>query len=493
MPKRRRIESDGIAEHSSVKRGRNGPKHNLLEISDEILLRILKYLPTKDLLRAESVSRRMRSLATDQGIWKARYFETFTRPRLRRTASVTAIRDGSIDWKSRYKTKTNWSNGKAKLHKLEVASPPAPPVIAKVHNGLIFTVDPSELRAWSSSRVLRAQIRFHTTSPASCLAVGTVDGETTILVGFESGLLSLYVYEEHGRLELRLNHMSADGALMAASIALPYVMTVSRARFLSIYQLNTSDMASISVLARLQSDASFSPISVSLRPAPSGIVAVVAYAFDRLNGGCCIGLQETRLTTSGQFLESRVASTLETSMPTERTPRVRWNMSTRSACSNALPFHPQLMGAPTSLCYEHPYLIATLQDNTMMTFLVTSNGDRLEISSARRLWGHTSAISTADVNNKGKAVSISSRGHEIRVWELEPVPTGNHRASTRIEAADVMSAALARRGSGLGLALQEVKREVDLRRRWVGFDELQVVVLGETADERQIMTLYDFT
>jgi hypothetical protein len=152
---------------------------------------------------------------------------------------------------------------------------------------------------------------------------------------------------------------------------------------------------------------------------------------------------------------------------------------------------------PTSLSYEHPYLIGTLADNTMMSFLVTSNDDRLEISPGRRLWGHTSAVSGAEVNNRGKAVSISSRGDEVRVWELENVMTGvPAKTSTQIRAVEALSsiaAALARRGSGLGLALQEVKRELELNRRWVGFDEHQVAVLGETADHTQIMALYDFT
>lgn len=53
MSKRKRGVDDGDGEHRAVKRIRTRPKHNLLEISDEVLLRILSYLPTSDLLRAE--------------------------------------------------------------------------------------------------------------------------------------------------------------------------------------------------------------------------------------------------------------------------------------------------------------------------------------------------------------------------------------------------------------------------------------------------------
>jgi hypothetical protein len=503
MPKRRRSDEDAGGENVRAKRSRTGSRRNLLDISDEILLRILSYLPTRELLRAECVSRRMRALAMDRGIWRLKYLDTFRRHRLR-TPMVVGSSDGSIDWKSRFKTRTNWSNGKAKLHELEVARPPAPPVIAKVQSGIIFTVDSSGLRAWSSNqatRTFRAHLPLDTTSQATCLSAETVGRRIRVLLGFEDGSWSLYVYEQD-KLEHHSSHQSADGSLSAISLAYPYAMTVSKTNFLSIYQLDTSTSQTLSsgntsTVARLQSDASFSPLSVSLRHTPSGIIAAVAYAFQRLYSGWCMGLQEIRLSAAGQFLESRLASTLESTIDRNSVRQNKWDMTTRFTSSMPLPLHPQMRSPPTSLSYEHPYLIGTLADNTMMSFLVTSNDDRLEISPGRRLWGHTSAVSGAEVNNRGKAVSISSRGDEVRVWELENVMTGvPAKTSTQIRAVEALSsiaAALARRGSGLGLALHEVKRELELNRRWVGFDEHQVAVLGETADHTQIMALYDFT
>ncbi|EXJ61087.1 hypothetical protein A1O7_05240 [Cladophialophora yegresii CBS 114405] len=503
MPKRRRSDEDVGEDCARAKRSRTGSRRNLLDISDEILLRILSYLPPRELLRTECVSRRMRALAADGGIWKTKYLDTFTRPRLR-APTVVAINGESVDWKSRFKTKTNWSNGKAKLHELEVARPPAGPVIAKVHNGVIITVDPSGLRAWSSkqgTRTLRAHFPLDATSAATCLSTENVDGQVRVLLGFEDGSWLVYGYERD-RFELHCSHLSADGPLLAVSLSHPFAMTVSRTKFLSIYHLATRDSPTscckdISTVARFQSDASFSPISVSLRRAPSGIIAAVAYAFERLHSGWCMGLQEIRLSGTGRILESRLASSLETALDRESVRQNKWNMTTRFTSSMPLAVHPQTRSPPTSLSYEHPYLIGTLADNTMMSFLVTSNHDRLEIGPGRRLWGHTSAVSGAEVNNRGKAVSISSRGDEVRVWELEHVMTGfPAKTSTRIRAVDALSsiaAALARRGSGLGLALPEMKRELELNRRWVGFDEQQVAVLGETADHTQVMALYDFT
>jgi hypothetical protein len=132
-----------------------------------------------------------------------------------------------------------------------------------------------------------------------------------------------------------------------------------------------------------------------------------------------------------------------------------------------------------------------------MSYVVTSDDDKLEISTGKRLWGHTSAISSAEVSNRGKAVSVSAKGEEIRVWELEEALTtpGRGRPSTEVKARSSaldVATAIARRGGGLGLALREMRRELATTRGWVGFDDEQVVVMGER-DQRQIMACYDFT
>ncbi|EXJ65813.1 uncharacterized protein A1O5_11054 [Cladophialophora psammophila CBS 110553] len=460
MPKRRRCDEDPDKQPAPAKRSRTGSKRNLLDISDEILLRILSFLPIKDLLKTEC----------------------------------------------QFRIKTNWSKGQARVKEVEVARPPAPPVIAKVHGGMIFTVDRSTgLRVWSQqdvTRTSRAQIHLHAQSEATCIAVETVDDTVYILLGCDDGSFSIYLYDREGQFEHWSSHQSADGPLMAISLAFPYVMTISRTKFLSLYQWESKetrggDATNMFTIARLQSDASFSPISVALRRTPTQLIATVAYAFNRLQSGWCIGLQEIRLTTAGRLVDSRLASTIGPAMDFRYTGWSKGDMTTQSTSSMPLPLHPQLMNPPTSLSYQHPFLIGTLADNTIMSFLVTSNDEKLEISSGRRLWGHTSAVSGAEVNNRGKAVSISSRGEEMRVWDLELVMTTETqpRTSTRITSINAFSRGaglFARRSPSLGLALREIRHELELTRRWVGFDEEQVVVLGER-DQKQIMALYDFT
>ena len=407
--------------------------------------------------------------------------------------------DPSTDFKGRFKTKTNWSNGKAHAYHLEIGA--KPPVIARVHGNIIFTCDGTGLRAWSSrSSGGDSRAHIHLPGAASCMAVETVNDKINILLGFQDGTFSIYVYGRDDRWEHHSTQATADEKLTAVSLAYPYVMTVAQTQHLSIFQLNpTSNPDTPSptrMIARLQSGTRFSPTSISLRRAPSGIIAAVAYSFKRLNSGWCLGLQEIRLSSTG-LLDSRLVSTVQAADDVDNLRQVDWDMQTRSASSPAVPLHPQFNSPPTSVSYEHPYLVASLADNTLMTFLVTSNNEILEIGSGRRLWGHTSAIAEVDVNKTGKAVSISSRGNEVRVWELETVMTGSQlRTSTQVTAVDALSdvaSALARRGSGLGLALHEMNRELELRRRWVGFDEQRVAVLAETPEQRQVMALYDFT
>ena len=53
MTKRRRQSDDGESDRAVVKKGRIGPKRTLASLSDELIVRILSYLPVQDLLRME--------------------------------------------------------------------------------------------------------------------------------------------------------------------------------------------------------------------------------------------------------------------------------------------------------------------------------------------------------------------------------------------------------------------------------------------------------
>jgi hypothetical protein len=143
---------------------------------------------------------------------------------------------------------------------------------------------------------------------------------------------------------------------------------------------------------------------------------------------------------------------------------------------------------------------------------VSSTADALKISPGNRLWGHTSSVSGAHVGGRGKAVSVSTRGDELRVWELEG---GFASASARRRlAAGELSVQLrpektspptkddeiltldhkARMNTGLGLALEDRGiDETSMTRGFVGFDDDKVVVLRERHAGNQTLVVYDFT
>jgi hypothetical protein len=145
---------------------------------------------------------------------------------------------------------------------------------------------------------------------------------------------------------------------------------------------------------------------------------------------------------------------------------------------------------PIRLCYSHPYLLATLPDNTLVLHLCTSTASTLSISPGIRLWGHTSGISDAEITPRGKAVSVSTRGDEIRVWELEGRVGGTSvEVRPRQPSDDAERHVKARDFSHT----PTVVADLDDKKNWVGFDDQMVVVLKEARDGRESLMVYDFT
>ena len=418
---------------------------------------------------------------------------------------------GKVDWKRQYKVRSNWHLGAAKFHEVEVATPPAPPVLAKVHKGLVFTVDArAGLRVWSQnlpSKDLQAQIDLQNLMEPTSLAVDGRAGVVDIIVGFQNGYFRLYRLSSDKSLTLQLEHQGdADTPITSTALSMPYAVTMSSDRHIHLYHLIDEQSGqrqewSIFVLTSLHADSPLHPASLALRCVSNTVIATISYAFNRLAAGWCLGLQEIRVGAANGEIQSRTTSNIETPIDARYRGTSKWEISSRSAFSTPLssPFalQPHLKSAPSCLSYSHPFLLASLSDNTIMSYIVTSDDTRLEISSGKRLWGHTSAVSGAEVSSRGKAVSVSAKGEEIRVWELEDALTtvGRGKSSTQVRPThpvlDVM-AAVAKRGNGLGLALQEMERELAFTRRWVGFDDEQVVIMGER-DDRQIMGCYDFS
>src|SRR2546423_2742430 len=560
MTKRKRVDDNGQRLQSKRVRSDLFCQLELSKLSDELVLKILTYLPVADLavvqrfvnysfrqctsLTPYRVSTRLKRLAGDSELWKQKYYARWVRPRVLRipglkdTDSPTGApryssklakwldqghliqRGMETDWKRQYRLRYNWWRGSCKVRELEleVVAPPVPPILVKFHQGIIYTLDAETgLRAWTARSQSLALATRSLTSLSSPRAIPTALGLDVTLekanryqvsVGLDDGSFHLYTFElASNSFQFKYSHpSSSNGAITAIATAGPYVLTMSLEKILSLYQFSTSEAKTAEhifdhpqLLASLRSDMAYTPLSLSIRTSSVGIVACVAYAFSRLNLGWAVGLQELRLTREGETLGSRLTSTAEVGSTSFQSIKDQHSsVLTRSAASQPFALHPQSMARPTSLSYSHPYLLASLPDNTLMIYLVTSDAEKLTITTGRRLWGHTSSVSGAEVSGRGKAVSVSTKGNEIRVWELEEVitSTSNRKPSVQItpERQDLafVAGAIARRGDGLGLALHDMQRELAFTRSWVGFDDEQVVVLGERC-RRQILSCYDFT
>ncbi|EQB50055.1 hypothetical protein GCG54_00009426 [Colletotrichum gloeosporioides] len=128
-----------------------------------------------------------------------------------------------------------------------------------------------------------------------------------------------------------------------------------------------------------------------------------------------------------------------------------------------------------------------MADNTLILYVCTSNATKLSVSPGIRLWGHTSGISDAEITARGKAVSVSSQGEEIRVWELEGRVSGK---SIEVRPNSIANDALT---SAYGPWSEPSSSRWNDRRSWVGFDDEMVLVLKETSDGRESLMMYDFS
>ena len=107
---------------------------------------------------------------------------------------------------------------------------------------------------------------------------------------------------------------------------------------------------------------------------------------------------------------------------------------------------------------------------------------------------------------RGKAVSVSRRGDELRVWDLEGGMTSaanrkrsrNGELSVRVQPSragdgETLDDDAGSQQVGLRFALEQGFDDTAVSRGWVGFDEQNVIVLREKSEGSQALVVYDFT
>ncbi|KZF20712.1 hypothetical protein L228DRAFT_284656 [Xylona heveae TC161] len=548
MPKRPREDVDDLSR--PAKRSRFSSFDKISPLSDELLLRIFSNLPISTLALCQRISHRFYDIAGDSQLWKSAYYTRFVRPRASRIPGIrdhgsTAgslqysskvsrwlddhelVKSGSqTNWKRQYKLRHNWSRGSCDVREIQVAERPcAPPLLVRLHQGIVFTVDLTcGLRAWTvkGNHKLLAIVALRRGTPdgpgniaPTSMGVDVQDSNpdlVNVAIGFEDGQFSIYALKKSaGKFIHRFSHApSSAGMISAIAFAAPYLLAMTEGQLLSLYRFSLDSaqqpelrMEAPHLLCSLQSHTVWPPLSLSLRPSSQNILASIAYALPTYPSGWSVGLQELRLTLDGEIKESRIASAVEQGFQS-------LSMSS-AAASFSSTLTDQMPSKPTSLSYSHPYLLASRPDNTLTLYLVTSTMDSLSIGSGTRLWGHTSSVSSAHVGGRGKAVSVSSRGDDLRIWELEG---GTASASMRRRLATGEMSIRIRPDTANGIAIsgetplrgQTYARQFELRhlvgcgaedaymsRGWVGFDDEKVVVLQDRSHEGQALVVYDFT
>ncbi|KAI9815745.1 MAG: hypothetical protein M1827_002141 [Pycnora praestabilis] len=546
------------------KRARHNQQDRLSSLSDELLLRIFSYVPVPTLSLSQRqvliLSRRFNAIAEDSQLWKSAYYNRFVRPRASRIPGIKdqatfsdnllyssrvskwleddglVKRGRETNWKRQYKVRHNWSRGSCDVSEIEVAErPPVPPLLVRLHEGILLTADADAgLRAWTMkgeqkliANVSLGQAHQISGAPTS-LAVDVQETsvqDVKVAIGFEDGRFSIFqLRREACSFICRHTHSpSSNGMIAAIAFSHPYLLTMTERQLLSFYcfpprkadEKQQSTLYPPQLLSSLKSHTVWPPLSLSLRPSLTSIVASIAYAVPTYLSGWSVGLQEIRLTLKGDIMESRLSSAINQGFQPLTAPLSLPPSPGRSDTSSPRrrserDFNHSLT-KPTSLSYTHPYLLASHPDNTLTLYLVTSTSTTLSISEGSRLWGHTSSVSGAHVGGRGKAVSVSSRGDEMRIWELEGglssassrrrLATGEISVQVRpekpgnVDEAEVaMETDLGSRAhTGFGSTLWPQTDEVTITRGWIGFDDEKVVVLKEKGHGSQALVVYDFT
>ncbi|KAK9240937.1 hypothetical protein V1525DRAFT_385241 [Lipomyces kononenkoae] len=541
MTKRRLSSADDHSQAAGLPRKRQhlATSDYFSRLSDEALLLIFSYLSSGDLTACASVSKSWNTLSSDSLVWKRLFYSHFVEPRLpkrlglRRQAEDqwccrTREHEPDSHWKSLYRLRYNWHRGRCSIGRVNVSSLPSDKRSGSLGGGLeqsmivrfrgrsIFTVDDdSGLRAWDAGGDLTATVAMPRTymdeygretayGAPSALHIHTQDNiscdgrsELTIIVGFTGGGYALYTtaLDKYSNFDLRYTHSppSRQPAVTAIVYEYPFLVTLARDQRMNIYQFQESDvqggnkfLAAANLISSLKSQTIHGPTSLSMRKAVAQsehVFVTIAYSHPFLTSGWTVGIQEIELDPLRGVVNLRTASSLPKESPMISSSRSLRSRKPQSPALFELDFgFTETVSPPTSLSYSHPFLLSSHTDNTLISYIVKSTDLELSISEGKRLWGHGSGIAGVEVKDRGKAVSISCNGHEIRVWDLE---------SYRFGRDDSVQSVKLRIGEDKVSPPEEEAEGAKLG-KFFGFDDEKVVVEQEKKQGRAII-VYDFT
>ncbi|RPB26375.1 hypothetical protein L211DRAFT_781868 [Terfezia boudieri ATCC MYA-4762] len=524
-------------------------------LSDELVLKILSFLTTSELTRCQQVCRRLQRIAGDDQVWKSAFYDCFVRPQAPRLSGsgrgvnqaplpayssrssiwlddMSLVKAQNTHWKQLYKLRHNWTRGSCCITEIGIsAAHSEPPLSVQMRRGIIFTVDSvTGLQAWRAGgeQGFIARISLKPTSQEgrpidlrAPTALAVDDREDTkskdtinVAIGYESGNFSVYQLSIRSSTFASMYTQSVETGPKITTMAFSgsHLMIMNSQQNLLLYYFpssgeqsqDTLQIGTPVIITSFRSHTIWPPVSLSLRRSTYGMLACIVYTVPTFSLGWSVAIQELQLNLDGTSVQrSRIASavpqnlhpnpTFEVISPTEISYPVAGGSNPETV--SYIP-----LSQPTSLSYAHPYLLTAHNDNTLTIYLVKSTNESLEIAPGQQLFGHTSAVSGAHIGSRGRAVSISTRGSELRVWELEGSIPGNRRGgesvkvypsplhpslttSSHLNLADPLSLSLPQANWRDGAALD----------RWLGFDDEKVIVHREKETGSQVLMVYDFS
>lgn len=419
------------------------------------------------------------------------------------------------------------------MREVAVSHLPSPPVLVKLYAGIVFTADRGDgLRAWLSKQpqicFARTEFSKPSANPTSISACqGSAPYEIEICIGFEDGHFGVYGFDRaSSAFVLRCSSaLISRASITAIASSSPYLVLISGHKTMSLCKISYSpergQRKPPEWLTSLEASNILAPVSLYLRKSGCNLIASMAYSFYHIGCGWCIGIQEVHLGSDGNPSRSRLVTSID-SFWDKYTSELTYSLGARQTKTSNISSktqHDQFSQGysvyhrdpPTSISYSHPYLLTSHSDNTLTMYLVVSSADDLTIKRGRRLWGHTSSVSTVQVSDRGKAVSVSAKGEEIRIWELETMVGSENAFPRNINEENSVQVSPERRAPILPLGMRSTPQVVKWSREhlsstqtdteieaittqdWVGFDEERVVLLRQLGQRPQFLECYDFT
>ena len=95
----------------------------------------------------------------------------------------------------------------------------------------------------------------------------------------------------------------------------------------------------------------------------------------------------------------------------------------------------------------------------------------------------------AHVGNRGKAVSVTRSGDELRIWDLEGTTTRSSQSGTAVS----VKIQPGKASNMTSVTSMTDFEDMTVVRGWIGFDDENVVILKEKSLGTQNLVVYDFT